>query len=605
MSLPLTKSQEIIMKRFKSFTLLKKLFSNSKSETYILISGGLTGFFIVFMINAMLGFYSIFGISGDISDNLSGVNLARNTQVVLYEQMLAWENILISAKNYSEFRNYYHEFSRKSENVQNKLFNLKLQYANNKALADDIERMRTNHKKITGVFTGYIVEMEESNFKNINQKIARTKRMEDELLNSLNETAIRIEEAGRENNVYISSRYIVITAFSTLIFIILLIYYGKQIANRLLKTHNKLERMVQERTRDYVEANLSLQNEIDEHKITEQKLILSQNETEGKNRLLAISERRYRLIVEGTKDVIFTLDDNWYFKTANDSIKRELKLDPDEVSKFRFIDLICDDLTDVSVLRRIVTDKLEQSKKENKNVKFSAQLKTPNLIEPLEFKISIEFIEMEGSREIIGKALRLSDNRFTSSFISEKSEYLIRNLLFEADDISHRITENLQKYMNKSDINLLRIGLREIIINSIEHGNLNISFEDKTAAMLSDNYFEIINERRNLPEHRDKRVRIEFLISPTKAVYKITDQGRGFNHRKFMAGISDEYDATLSHGRGITMVTNIFDEVRYNLRGNQVLLVKYFNNENSTDADVKYSETEEMQNVESVKINNN
>ena len=585
------------LKKFDNFTLLKKLFSDSKSETYILISGGLTGFFIVFMINAMLGLYSIFGISGDISDNLAGVNLARSTQIALYEQVIAWENILISAEDYSAFQKNYHEFSRRGESVQNKLFDLKLQYANSRSLADGIEKTRITHKKITGVFTGHIVDMEENSFKNISQKIAITRGMEDELLNSLNEIALRIAKEGDKNNFRISGRYMVFAFLSTVVFIVLLVYYGRQIGKRLLKTHNILEKMVQERTRGYVEANLSLRHEIEEHKKTERELLISRNETEEKNRQLAISERRYRMIVEGTSEIIFTLDDNWYFKTANDAIKTELRIPPGEVSGLRLVDLICDDITDASTLRRIVTEKLEESRKDGKNMNFNAQLKTPNLIEPVEFRISIEFINIDGCGEIIGKAVRLSDDTFSASFISEKSEYLIRNLLFEADDISRRITINLQKYMDKRDVNMIRIGLREIIINSIEHGNLEISFEEKTGAILSEKYFEFVNERQNLPEHRDKRVKIEYLISPSKAVYKITDQGKGFNHKKYLAGAATG-DPLLPHGRGIAMVESIFDEVKYNFRGNQVLLVKYLIKGEGAEPDGGYGKSEELQNAE-------
>ena len=102
------------MKKFKLLELLKKLFSESVSETYILISGGLTGFFIIFLINAMLGLYSVFGISADLTENLSGINMARNAQIALHEQVLAWENILISGKNYSDFQKNYHLLDRKS-----------------------------------------------------------------------------------------------------------------------------------------------------------------------------------------------------------------------------------------------------------------------------------------------------------------------------------------------------------------------------------------------------------------------------------------------------------------------------------------------------------
>lgn len=41
---------------------------------------------------------------------------------------------------------------------------------------------------------------------------------------------------------------------------------------------------------------------------------------------------------------------------------------------------------------------------------------------------------------------------------------------------------NLPKYLDKKTTNTIKLGLREIIINAIEHGNLNIGFEEKTQA---------------------------------------------------------------------------------------------------------------------------
>ena len=566
------------MNRLKLFTVIKKFFSTSKSDTYILISGGLTGFFIIFLVNSMFGIYSIFGMSNDLTENMAGVNLARNAQLALHEQILAWENILISGDSYPDFQKNYHDFSGKSEKVQNILFNLKLQNSGEGELPGEIEKLRNMHKMITAEFTNHIVGMKKNNSGNRYKQIISSKVKEDELLDSLTVIAGKIESAGDRKSLFITNRYIILAAVSAVIFITLLVYYGKRIGRRLLKTHNILEAMVQERTKKFVEANISLQKEIDGHKITEQKLITSRYETEEKNMLLSVSEKKYRHIVEGTKEIIFTLDENWYFRSANDAIKTEFKISPEAAAGYTLTDLIYDELTDTAILRKIITEKLEESRKHNTPVKFNAQIKTPNLIEPVEFKISLEFIEIEGHNEIIGKAVKIADDRFSEFFITEKCEYLIKNLLFTADDISHRITVNLQKYLDKNEVSMIRLGLREIIINSIEHGNLDISFEEKTEAILNDRYFEFINERQSHPDFRDKRVKIEYLISASKAIYKITDQGKGFNHKKFITTMSeDSAGVILPHGRGISMVKNIFNEIRYNSKGNQVLLVKLIN----------------------------
>ena len=279
-----------------------------------------------------------------------------------------------------------------------------------------------------------------------------------------------------------------------------------------------------------------------------------------------------------------------------------MKISPEEVTGYRLTDLIRDETGDAAVTRRIVTEKLETARKENKSVKFNVQFQTPYLIEPVEYKVSLEFIEIEGSSEIIGKAVRVSDDRFTDSFISEKCEYRIKNFLYTADDISHRITNNLQKYLGKSEVSMIRIGLREILINSIEHGNLNISFEEKTDAIMNERYFDLINERQGEPEFRDRHVKIEYMITSVKAIYKITDQGRGFSHRRHLS-IKDEHMADMNekgvqHGRGIIMVRKIFDEVKYNIRGNQVLLVKRINRSGSPGGNETSTEYAGFQNTQ-------
>ncbi len=578
------------MKILKPVALIKKIINSSESESYLLISGGLTGLFCIFVLNAIFGLYSIYGLSSDLNENMKSMELARKAQIALHEQILSWENILVSGSSESAFIKKYHEFSINSLNVQNTLFNLKLQNSGETTLPQDIEKLREKHKTITMMFTGCIVDLSNKNLKNVGEKIDSTRAMEDEIIKSLSDIVERTDLEVRRNRQFSTGRFIVLVLISSFIFIMIIIYYGREIGARILKTQSILEERVRERTKDYVDANLSLQKEIEQHKLTEQKLIISMNETEKRNLLLELSEKKYRYIVEGTGDIIFTLDQYWYFRSANDAVKTGFKISPENLIKYRITDLIYDESNGSSKLRKIIGEKLELSRKKNTALRFDTMIKTPNLPEPVAFKINLEFIQIEGHNEIIGKASRISDSRFSEFFVSEKCEYMINNYLFTADDITHRITGNLQKYINKSDINALRIGLREIILNSIEHGNLNISFDEKTEAMLNERYFEFINERQNRPEYRDRRVKIEYLISESKAIYKITDEGRGFNHRKFFSGIGDESAAPhLTHGRGIVMAKNIFDVMKYNSRGNQVLLVKYLkrDEEITTEKSVK------------------
>ncbi|HRS64058.1 MAG TPA: hypothetical protein P5554_12795, partial [Spirochaetota bacterium] len=339
------------MRANRVFVLLKSFFSPSRSEAYILIRVGLSSFFAIFILNSIIAIYSIFGISSQLSENIAGVSMARNAQVVLQEQVMAWQNILFTGNKFTEFQSNYHKFSKKSDEVQDFLFNLRLQYSDDNNISEQLLRLSILHKEMTSILSRHISEMEENNFSNTYMKAILTKGMESNVLDALNDMVVKIEEFSHKNSIHLMMRYMLFSFSISLFFLAFVIIYGREMGRRLIKTNALLETMVQERTKEYVEANLSLQNEIKEHKLTQEKLLASKLEIEEKNKLLSISERKYRHIVEGTSEIIFTLDENWFFKSANDAIKTELKLNPDFLSSYRFVDLICDEITDKALMR--------------------------------------------------------------------------------------------------------------------------------------------------------------------------------------------------------------------------------------------------------------
>jgi anti-sigma regulatory factor (Ser/Thr protein kinase) len=88
---------------------------------------------------------------------------------------------------------------------------------------------------------------------------------------------------------------------------------------------------------------------------------------------------------------------------------------------------------------------------------------------------------------------------------------------------------------------------------------------------------EFLSARQNDPMYDGRKVVIEFSLNPERVAYKITDMGKGFDHAEMIEKLKMKVDSEmLAHGRGITMAMNIFDQITYNGRGNQVLLVKHF-----------------------------
>jgi hypothetical protein len=113
-------------------------------------------------------------------------------------------------------------------------------------------------------------------------------------------------------------------------------------------------------------------------------------------------------------------------------------------------------------------------------------------------------------------------------------------------------------------------GLNEIIMNGVEHGNLLISFDEKTQLQEADQWEEEIVRRQALSEHANKFVEVVFERFLDKIQLTVTDQGPGFDWCEYE---NIQADRLLdSHGRGIAMAKALsFDHLEYQGNGNHVV----------------------------------
>ncbi|MBS0287806.1 MAG: response regulator [Proteobacteria bacterium] len=113
------------------------------------------------------------------------------------------------------------------------------------------------------------------------------------------------------------------------------------------------------------------------------------------------------------------------------------------------------------------------------------------------------------------------------------------------------------------------LGISEILTNAIEHGNLKITYEEKTDLNLQSKWQEEIDARLNLPENKEKFVTIDFEKCDDKMILHVKDQGDGFEYQKYL-----DFDASRAmdnHGRGIAFANHIcFDHLEYLGQGNEV-----------------------------------
>jgi sigma-B regulation protein RsbU (phosphoserine phosphatase) len=114
------------------------------------------------------------------------------------------------------------------------------------------------------------------------------------------------------------------------------------------------------------------------------------------------------------------------------------------------------------------------------------------------------------------------------------------------------------------------IGLTELIVNAVEHGNLGITYAEKSELNGINRWLEELDRRAALPENAAKFVDVHYERDEREIRITIRDQGAGFDWRPYL-----EPDPTRvfdTHGRGITIARRLsFDDLQYRDPGNEVV----------------------------------
>ncbi len=113
------------------------------------------------------------------------------------------------------------------------------------------------------------------------------------------------------------------------------------------------------------------------------------------------------------------------------------------------------------------------------------------------------------------------------------------------------------------------LGLLELLVNAVEHGNLGIGYDLKTALLESNGLESEIERRLGMEEHRRKRVRVVLRRDGEMVEVNITDEGQGFDYLPYLTFQAER--AFHSHGRGIAMAKMCsFDGLAFLGKGNEV-----------------------------------
>jgi CheY-like chemotaxis protein/anti-sigma regulatory factor (Ser/Thr protein kinase) len=114
------------------------------------------------------------------------------------------------------------------------------------------------------------------------------------------------------------------------------------------------------------------------------------------------------------------------------------------------------------------------------------------------------------------------------------------------------------------------LGLSELLINAVEHGNLGITYDEKTELNAAGIWQQEVERRLSLPQNAEKYVRVQYQKRNGDIVLTVADDGPGFDWRGYLE--LDTERITHNHGRGIAMSRLVsFDSVEYQGNGNTVV----------------------------------
>lgn len=164
------------------------------------------------------------------------------------------------------------------------------------------------------------------------------------------------------------------------------------------------------------------------------------------------------------------------------------------------------------------------------------------------------------------------------------SRRLLRQLSKRMEDAQKLLVSAEYRFVNLRDINSLvpvlagytyhpnvtASGLSDLMVNAVEHGNLEISYREKARLKLDGDWEREIERRLALPPYQGRYATIRADRYDDRVEFTITDQGNGFEWQRFL-----EFDPERvfdPNGRGIAMARKLsFSRVDYQGKGNIVV----------------------------------
>ncbi|QTA77951.1 Sensor histidine kinase, PAS domain-containing [Desulfonema limicola] len=188
------------------------------------------------------------------------------------------------------------------------------------------------------------------------------------------------------------------------------------------------------------------------------------------------------------------------------------------------------------------------------------------------------------SDDIIVLAVNFFDEKLALTPISHSNTYRFptksvckgKTKFLFIDEVVIFFMDYISETTNISMENLggLKIALFEIVLNAIEHGNLEITeYKNDPDFYDTREYWELFNKRMASDDYGSRQINIECFFNAGQVELIVEDSGPGFNPED-LDDPFDETNISKPSGRGIALAKMNVDRLIFNTRGNKVTLVK-------------------------------
>ena len=185
------------------------------------------------------------------------------------------------------------------------------------------------------------------------------------------------------------------------------------------------------------------------------------------------------------------------------------------------------------------------------------------LTKPLNIEMLLSIVQAAGKQIRRHKQLRHEMERRKISF----GLVQVLKCTFKTLDEAEGLSIFLANYFDDPDRTLT--GISELLINAVEHGNLGITYKEKSTLVEDNLWLDEVQNRLNDSKYADKLVTVIFQRKENACYIQITDEGDGFDWKQYLE--IDPSRAMHNHGRGVAMANMLcFNKLVYNEKGNQV-----------------------------------